>query len=550
MTKINPENMKKLYDKLWDIFCKKNHDYGDSFEKSLDKHGLVASVVRMEDKMNRLSTLARGDKDAQIASESLLDTFLDLANYAAMSACWLMHEDDEWGDVLTKRISGSIEASASVEDFKNFVEGVLRDNSEVTTDKENPLHLSSFKDHDQKVNERAYYDRDDVTDAEIIKNWGLCGDTLNDIKSVRSRTTGQYLTEEDDPKLFNKICGVLRRHNDKDGKTGRDNVKQPLLTEPKGLENGYFIRQHTNVGKSDRYTLAFNPEGTVKTETGEELPYVIECFGNDYDGMTNWAIHVFASREDMVAALNYDLKVCNEHRSSTFGDSIGSLRIIKGVFKPEDAKPVADAWTEAFGESFDKNMTCKNIFSEGYFGILQGIKTFGPVFISEKTGALIVKGLIRERHTDRNHNFIWFSDTKEVLLELKNTVPKFNNHGIIYGLNSVHILNGEKYNFNPLYQDMEDKILSKFHSWDGSELKNLVFFNEDEVLNSEFTEKKMQIPKYLVAEKPKNTVGSKDLGEFSGVKLGDLSSKNGKIELDLTGGKLYSVGLEQISGEN
>ena len=86
--KITPENMKKQYEDLWNTFCKKNHDYGSSFEQSLDKHGLIAGVVRMEDKMNRLSTLAQGDKDAQIASESLVDTLMDLSNYAAMSACW------------------------------------------------------------------------------------------------------------------------------------------------------------------------------------------------------------------------------------------------------------------------------------------------------------------------------------------------------------------------------------------------------------------------------------------------------------------------------
>ena len=88
MTKVNKENMKELYDTLLNTFCKKNHDYGNSFELSLDKHGLVAGVVRMEDKMNRLSTLVDSDTDAQIASESLVDTLMDLSNYAAMSACW------------------------------------------------------------------------------------------------------------------------------------------------------------------------------------------------------------------------------------------------------------------------------------------------------------------------------------------------------------------------------------------------------------------------------------------------------------------------------
>lgn len=549
MTKVNPENMKELYDTLWNIFCKKNHDYGNSFELSLDKHGLVAGIVRMEDKMNRLSTLAQGDKDAQIASESLVDTLMDLSNYAAMSACWLMHKDDY--DIFARGISDSIVTTMDKEEFEEV---------------ENLFHLSSFEGHQEKVNERTYYD----SDEEIIKNWGLVGDSLNDIKTIRSRTTGQYFTEDDNPELFRKICPVLKEYHSKDKferqleslskqvtseiNRREDIVKEinehPLLTEPKGLENGYFIRQHTNVGNSDRYTLAFSPESTVKTTLGEELPYVIECYSNDHDGMTGWTIHVFYSREDMVSALNYDLKVCNEKGSKQFIDSIGELKIRALTFETKNTRPVCDAWSETFGYTFTRNMNSNDIFSKGYFDIEQGLKTFGPVFISEKTGALVIKGVVREAHGDRNHNFIWFSDTKEVLLELKNTVPKFNRHGIIYGINSENVNNGENYDFSPLYQDMEDKILSKFHSWDGSELKNLAFFNEDEELKSEITEKKMQIPNDLVAEKPKNTVGTGEISIFSDMESGSLSSKSGKIGLDLTGGKLYSGGLEQISGKN
>ena len=499
--------MKELYDTLWNTFCKKNHDYGNSFELSLDKHGLVAGVVRMEDKMNRLSTLVDSDTDAQIASESLVDTLMDLSNYAAMSACWLMHKDDEFDDHISKGFSGEIKL-----------------NNEEFEKAKNLLHLASFEGHQEKVNERAYYDRDDISDEEIIKNWGMVGDS----KTVRSRTTGQYLVEDDNPELFRKIYGVLLKHSGfhnfvedtnnkfesqmesiskifREGRTGRDNIKasrkpapddivnepQPFKTELKGLENGYFIRQHINSDNSCRYTIAFNPEGTIKTQDGEEKPYVIECSGNDYDGMNVLAIHVFDTLEDMVAALNYDLKVRDTFKSKNFGDSIKGLDIKKSVYAQHDAPKVFETWIEFFGWALDTNMKCKNLFSDGLFGISQGVKTFGIVFISEKTGALIIKGVILERFSDRNHNFIWFSDTKEVLLELKNTVPKFNHHGIIYGINSENVNNGENYDFNPLYQDMEDNILSKYHSWDGSELKNLVFFNEDEELKSEFMEKTM-----------------------------------------------------------
>lgn len=89
MSKVNENTMREQYDGQYKTFCKKNSDYGNSFEESLDKHGIVASIVRMGDKMNRLESLTDDSRTQQVGSESLLDTLEDLSNYAAMTACWL-----------------------------------------------------------------------------------------------------------------------------------------------------------------------------------------------------------------------------------------------------------------------------------------------------------------------------------------------------------------------------------------------------------------------------------------------------------------------------
>lgn len=73
-------NMAKTY-------AAKNHDYGNSFEQSLDKFGLVASIVRMGDKMNRIESLSK--KEAEVKDESIKDTLLDLATYSIMTLMWL-----------------------------------------------------------------------------------------------------------------------------------------------------------------------------------------------------------------------------------------------------------------------------------------------------------------------------------------------------------------------------------------------------------------------------------------------------------------------------
>lgn len=72
------------------IFKKKNHDYGNSFEQSLNEEGLAASRIRMGDKWNRYKTLSRKDpSNIQVKDESIRDTLIDLANYAIMTVMWL-----------------------------------------------------------------------------------------------------------------------------------------------------------------------------------------------------------------------------------------------------------------------------------------------------------------------------------------------------------------------------------------------------------------------------------------------------------------------------
>lgn len=74
--------------KMHSIFRKKNHDYGNSFEQSLNEEGLAASRIRMGDKWNRFKQLSKGAK-AQVNDESLRDTLIDMANYAIMTVMWL-----------------------------------------------------------------------------------------------------------------------------------------------------------------------------------------------------------------------------------------------------------------------------------------------------------------------------------------------------------------------------------------------------------------------------------------------------------------------------
>lgn len=78
------EMHQEICSELSEIYRKKNAAYGDSFGKTYRELGIISAVTRMEDKMNRIVSLATGTKN-EVADESIKDTLGDLANYAIMT---------------------------------------------------------------------------------------------------------------------------------------------------------------------------------------------------------------------------------------------------------------------------------------------------------------------------------------------------------------------------------------------------------------------------------------------------------------------------------
>lgn len=91
LSNTSAHQFKDIAKGMIETYVRKNHDYGNSFDKSLDKFGLVASVVRIGDKMNRIKSLVQ--KKAMVQDESIRDTLLDMANYAIMTVMWMDNQD-------------------------------------------------------------------------------------------------------------------------------------------------------------------------------------------------------------------------------------------------------------------------------------------------------------------------------------------------------------------------------------------------------------------------------------------------------------------------
>ena len=79
---------KDITENMLNTYIAKNHDYGDSFKKSLDEFGPIASIVRMGDKMERIKTLLHHHTEPKV-NEKIEDTLQDLANYAIMTLIYL-----------------------------------------------------------------------------------------------------------------------------------------------------------------------------------------------------------------------------------------------------------------------------------------------------------------------------------------------------------------------------------------------------------------------------------------------------------------------------
>ena len=67
-----------------ELYKLKNAKYGNSFEISVNKYGLISALTRMSDKWNRIENLIL-NHDNGTDDESLVDSLKDLSNYANMT---------------------------------------------------------------------------------------------------------------------------------------------------------------------------------------------------------------------------------------------------------------------------------------------------------------------------------------------------------------------------------------------------------------------------------------------------------------------------------
>ena len=74
--------IKKIALEIAELVERKNHDYDNSFDKTMDKYGDTAYFLRIEDKLNRLINLSK--KQAKVSDENVEDTLKDIIGYTLL----------------------------------------------------------------------------------------------------------------------------------------------------------------------------------------------------------------------------------------------------------------------------------------------------------------------------------------------------------------------------------------------------------------------------------------------------------------------------------
>lgn len=103
--------------KEWlDLYQKKNQDYGSSWEKtgkilsillgekvnieSVKDFNCLALMIRITDKMSRISNIQFVQKDEKVKEEKLVETAADAGTYFFMMASLLSESDTKSGDLI------------------------------------------------------------------------------------------------------------------------------------------------------------------------------------------------------------------------------------------------------------------------------------------------------------------------------------------------------------------------------------------------------------------------------------------------------------------
>lgn len=105
--------MRRIQKEAYDLFAKKNTDYGDAFST----YGTVGVLVRIGDKLQRMTSVSKNGV-ALVNDEALRDTLIDLHNYSAMALMTMEDQDQHQGHSTSPNEQEKADKSKNAENLE------------------------------------------------------------------------------------------------------------------------------------------------------------------------------------------------------------------------------------------------------------------------------------------------------------------------------------------------------------------------------------------------------------------------------------------------
>lgn len=79
----NGSSFSSILKEMQELYEKKNHDYGNSFSKTVQEFGFKPAIARINEKFERVKQMVKGEQ--MQVNESMRDNLIDIANYCVLT---------------------------------------------------------------------------------------------------------------------------------------------------------------------------------------------------------------------------------------------------------------------------------------------------------------------------------------------------------------------------------------------------------------------------------------------------------------------------------
>lgn len=84
MRNNNVNRFDEILQEMRELYEKKNSDYGNSFNETIQEFGFVPAVARINDKVKRMKNIVKG-QEMNVKEETFRDCLMDCAAYCVLT---------------------------------------------------------------------------------------------------------------------------------------------------------------------------------------------------------------------------------------------------------------------------------------------------------------------------------------------------------------------------------------------------------------------------------------------------------------------------------